>query len=135
MVRNIMLASAGIALAIAPQAALAAGYHLSATVAVHCSVQHGFAGYGQAAGEGISLGEIREYCNAANGYELVVDYTPGSLRGTTLIAGQDSVLLDGSGRAVLSRAQGPRIRERALVATPGQAGFDAHSVQFSVIVS
>ena len=133
MVRRIPLAVASLALVAAPSAVSAdtAGYRIKATVAMHCKVQHRFDGFGQKVAGGISLGELREYCNAAHGYELVVSYTPGSLRGTTLRAGSDEVVLNGSGEAILSRSTGPRILERAVTATPGESGFDTDRIQFS----
>ena len=81
------------------------------------------------------LRKIRELCNAAHGYELLVNYTPGSLQGTTIRAGDDEVVLNGSGQAVLSRADGPRIRERTVSVTPGPAGLNADSLEFSVIAA
>ena len=64
-----------------------------------------------------------------------MSYTPGSLQGTTIRAGDDEVVLNGSGQAVLSRADGPRIRERLVSITPGPAGLDANSLQFSVVAA
>jgi len=137
MFRKIAIFIGSAAVAASPGAAVAesGSYQLSVRVGVHCTVQHQLTGYGQPSGAGVSLGEIRELCNAQHGYELVVNYTPGSLRGTTIRAGDDEVVLNGSGQAVLSRVGGPRIRERALIATPGQSGFDAQSIQFSVLVA
>lgn len=135
MVRRISLACASLALVATPSALSAAStsYRVSATVAMHCKVQHRFDSYGQKLADGISLGEIRELCNAAHGYELVVRYTPGSLRGTTLRAGHDQVVLNGSGEAILSRSSGPRILQRTVTATPGEAGFDADHLEFQLV--
>jgi hypothetical protein len=49
--------------------------------------------------------------------------------------GEDQVVLTGSGSAVLSRASGPSIRNRAVSATPGEAGFDTNVVQFHLIAA
>ena len=135
MLRKFALLVASVAVAAGPTAALAetGAYQISLTVGVSCTVQHELAGFGQPSGDGVTLGELRELCNAQHGYELVVNYTPGSLRGTTIRAGDDEVVLNGSGQAVLSRADGPRVRERIVTATPGQSGFDAASIQFSVV--
>jgi len=137
MLRKFALIGATAALVAGPNAALAetGAYRIGLTVGLHCTVQHDLSGYGQSSAGGVTLGELREYCNAQHGYELLVRYTPGSLRGTVIRAGDDEVVLNGSGEAVLSRADGPRIRERMLTATPGESGFDARSIEFSMIAA
>ncbi|MBT2135762.1 hypothetical protein KK137_15595 [Croceibacterium sp. LX-88] len=137
MVNKFSLSLAGAALVVVPTVAYAASsfsYNLRATVPVHCSVQHSAAGFGGGSeGSGISLGTFREYCNAPGGYELLVRYTPGTLRGARIIAGSDTVVLDGSGQAVLSRSTGPRIRERTISAIPGERGFDTQQLQLDIL--
>lgn len=137
MVTKFLLALAGIALAASPTAALAdsMGYNLRLRVGVNCTVQHQLADYGSLVGGVISLGQFREYCNAPRGYELVVSYTPGTLRGTTIIAGDDRVVLDGSGKAVLSRATGPRSVERKIAVIPGENGFNTERLDFGIMPS
>jgi len=66
---------------------------------------------------------------------LLVTYAPGSLRGARIIAGDDQVVLDGSGQAVLSRSPGPRIRERPVSAVPGEHGFDTSRFELQIIPS
>lgn len=135
MVRNFSLATASIALAVAPTAASAAsmGFNLRATVPMYCTVKHEAIGYGAPVNGGISLGQFREYCNAPSGYQLVVLYTPGTMRGARISADGDEVVLNGSGQAVLSRATGPRIRQRVLSATPGEQGFDTDRLELQII--
>ena len=137
MLRKFALIGAAAALVAGPNAALAESgtYRIGVTVGLNCTVQHDLSGYGQHSGDAVTLGELREYCNAQHGYALLVRYTPGSLRGAVIRAGNDEVVLNGSGEAVLSRADGPRARERMLTATPGESGFDARSIQFSVIAA
>ncbi|HEU4809608.1 MAG TPA: hypothetical protein VFS69_03020 [Sphingomicrobium sp.] len=137
MLRKFALIGATAALVAGPNAASAetGAYRLSLKVGVHCTVQHDLSGYGQQSAGGFTLGELREYCNSQHGYELLVRYTPGSLRGTVIRAGDDEVVLNGSGEAILSRADGPRIRERMLSATPGESGFDARSIEFRMIAA
>lgn len=134
MTRSSLCLLASVSLAVTPTAALArsGNFGLKATIPVHCIVEHQPSRYGVAIGEGIALGELNEFCNAPGGYELVVSYTPGSLKGAMLAAGEDQVVLNGSGFAVLSRATGPRMRARTLAATPGAAGFDADRLEFEV---
>jgi hypothetical protein len=136
MVQKSALVLGCVAVFSAPAAlAASASFQISATVGVTCRVQHQLAGYGEQIAGGFSLGELREYCNAQNGYELLVSYAPGTLRGTTIRAGDDEVVLNGSGQAVLSRAAGPRVLDRPVVALPGPSGFDSGSIQFSVIAT
>lgn len=111
------------------------GVSLSLSVPVHCQIRHNATGYGADMGGGVVLGQLSEYCNAASGYTLTVNYTPGTLHGTVLEAGMDRVVLDGSGQATFARANGPLIRARPLVATPGASGFDADRLDFEIVPS
>jgi hypothetical protein len=134
LVRTFTLGIVSLGLVTAPVGALAAemGYLVKARVPVHCVVQQ--RAQGTAAADGaVSLGHFREYCNAPLGYELVVRYAPGALRGAVLTAGNDAVVLDGSGEAVLSRASGPRWIERNIVAKPGEQGFDTDRLELVVV--
>lgn len=110
-----------------------AGFNLRVQVPVQCSVRHEATGYGGKIGAAVSLGRFREFCNAPGGYELVVSYTPGTLQGATISAGDEQVVLTGSGQAVLSRETGPKIRERTIFATPGAGGFDTDRLDFQII--
>lgn len=135
MIRKYLLAAGSIAVALIPSYAFAAsvGYELRLAVPVYCTVKHQGGGYGASANGAVSLGTFREYCNSPRGYDLIVTYTPGSLKGARIIAGEEQVILDGSGRAVLSRASGPRVRERLIAAVPGSNGFDTDRLELSVI--
>ncbi|KRA81193.1 hypothetical protein [Altererythrobacter sp. Root672] len=137
MVNKFSIGLAGVALVVLPTVAYANSsfsFNLRATVPIYCSVQHQAAGFGVGGeGSGISLGTFREYCNAPGGYQLMVRYTPGTLRGARIIAGSDTVVLDGSGQAVLSRSTGPRIRERSISAIPGEQGFDTQQLQLDIL--
>ena len=109
-----------------------ASYTISLSVPTLCRISYSGSGAGGSVGEAVNLGQLREYCNAGSGYNVVVDYSPGSLRGTVLQLGDDRVVLDGSGQAVLSYAPGPRIRTRQLLATPGENGFDTTQLSFEM---
>ena len=137
MIRKLSLGMAAVVLAVAPTAAMAAsyGFNLSLMVAVNCTVQHQPIGFGAVSGNAVSLGSFREYCNAPTGYDLVISYAPGSLEGTRIIAGNDEIILNGSGQAVLSRASGPRIRERPIAAVPGDNGFDTDRFELMIVPS
>lgn len=138
MVRIASLALASLALAAGPTAASAAsiGYNLRLTVPLNCAVDHQPVGLGApAAGGGVSLGHFREYCNAPGGYQLVLSYTPGTLRGARVTAGERQVVLDGSGRSVLDHATGPRMRERAISVVPGADGFNTSRIDLQILPS
>ena len=126
MFKKLASAAAAAALVIVPSAAPAAsmGFDLHLIVPVQCSVNHQSPGSDAFSGGAFALGTFREYCNAAQGYQLIVRYAPGSLRGASVSAGGDTVVLDGSGSTVLSRTTGPRVRQRAIFITPGEHGFD-----------
>lgn len=115
------------------------GINLVLRVPVMCTVKAGAAAAGIPAGPtapgSFELGAIREYCNAPHGYDLVVRYTPGSLKGMTLIVGDEHVALDGSGMAVVGRSPGPAIKYRNLQAIPGPQGFDADHLDFETVAA
>jgi hypothetical protein len=135
MMKNVALGVASLSLALIPTAAFAANYtfNLRLQVPVHCTVKQQGIGSGVALGNTFALGTFREYCNAPGGYQLVVNYAPGSLQGARIIAGSDEIVLDGSGRAVLSRATGPKIRERLISMAPGANGFDTDRLELDII--
>lgn len=137
MMKNFAFGVASLSLALAPTAAFAASYsfNLRLQVPVHCTVKQQAIGSGTAIGNAFALGTFREYCNAPGGYQLVVNYAPGSLQGARIMAGNDEIVLDGSGRAVLSRATGPAIRERLITMAPGASGFDTDRLDLNIIPS
>lgn len=108
------------------------GYTLSLSVPVVCTLKYK-PGFADNNGGRIQLGELQEFCNAPNGYQLVVNYTPGALRGAVIMAGEERVVLDGSGQATLNGAVGPRIQNRALAAIPASGGFDADRLDLRII--
>jgi hypothetical protein len=107
-------------------------YVLKLAVPMLCDVR--FTAGGSAAGTGGSfdLGKLGEFCNDGQGYSVVVNYAPGTLRGAVLQLGTDRVVLDGSGQAVISQSNEARFRTRELVATPGANGFDSSELSFRI---
>ena len=81
----------------------------------------------------VRLGELREYCNAPNGYNLEVRYSPNSLHGVTVNIGSEHVTLDGSGFASIRGASGPKIQTRELSLQFGDDGLDADEFQVAAI--
>lgn len=135
MIRKLSLGIASLVLVAGPTTAMAAslGFNLNLTVPMHCTVQHQPTGFGAISRGAVSLGTFREYCNAPTGYNLVLNYAPGSLEGARIIAGNDEIVLNGSGYAVLSSATGPRIQERPLAAVPGENGFDTDRFELTIV--
>lgn len=117
----------------AVQARDAATFNLRATVPLSCSLNMRPALVGAENDESYNLGTFTEYCNSPSGYQIVVQYTPGTLNGAMLTAGNDTIVLTGSGRAVLTRSTGPQIRERSLTILPGEAGFDTSSFSIDIV--
>jgi hypothetical protein len=109
-------------------------YMLSYVVPVQCTITYG-PGAGSASGGEVELGSIHEYCNAVHGYDLVVHYSPGTLEGSVLIAGEDQVTLDGSGTALVERSPIPRNRNRSLAVIPGPNGLDADHLDFELVAA
>lgn len=108
------------------------GFNLRAIVPVSCTV--GYNPTGIAFNDNIvRLGELREYCNAPNGYDLEVRYSPNSLQGVTVSIGNERVTLDGSGFASIHGATGPKIQTRALSVQFGDNGFDTDEFQVAAI--
>lgn len=105
-------------------------YNISLTVPLVCSVSHRPGG--GAGPNGVQLGALREYCNSPRGYVLSVNYAPGTMKGAVLSVGDERVVLDGSGHAVISRSMGPRVRDRELMAEPGAGGFDTDRLDFDI---
>lgn len=135
--KKIGFAIAGIALCMGTaQAATSArgSYSLQLFVQQTCVIQHrpGLIELGAGA---YALGALKEYCNAPGGYDVVINYSPGTMQGAVIRLGADSVTLNGSGSAVISHAPGPRIQDRELVATPGANGFDTAVLSFQAVAN
>jgi len=81
----------------------------------------------------VALGSVRELCNGANGYAVIVSYEPGKLVGATLRLGEDAVILDGSGKAVVSNVRGAGYRVRPLLLDAGANGeFDSLDLSLAI---
>ncbi len=104
---------------------------LQVNVPVRCALRHDGSTV-SIEGGAYRLGELKEYCNSPQGYSVVVDYQPGTMRGAVIMVGDERITLDGSGESIVSRATGPRIRSRAILAIPGPAGFDTDRLNFNI---
>lgn len=94
---KLILAAAGSALLFAPASANSAslGFNLNLQVPVYCSVTHQLMNFGAPVGsDGISLGQFSEFCNSPNGYRLFISYTPGTLKGTRITAGDEEMVAE-----------------------------------------
>jgi hypothetical protein len=127
-----LAATVAVASASAAIASDSIGFNLRATVPVSCTVGYNPTGIAFTDNT-VRLGELREYCNAPNGYDLEVRYSPNSLRGVTVNVGSERVTLDGSGFASIRGATGPKIQTRALSVEFGDNGFDTNEFQVAAI--
>lgn len=82
--------------------------------------------------DSVVLGSVRELCNGANGYAVTVSYEPGKLVGATLRLGEDAVILDGSGKAVVSSVGGAGYRVRPLSLDAGANGIDSLELSLAI---
>lgn len=136
MFGKLFIGSAALLSAFAPTLAFAnsaATLNLRLVVPVQCSVKYGGVLGSHNPTGAVLLGSVREYCNASGGYELVMTYTPGSLNGAMIQVGDHAVVLDGSGRAVLSREFGPKVQMRTLSIVPGATGFDTDRLEIDIV--
>ena len=65
-----------------------------------------------AAGE-TNLGELNEFCNSPNGYQVFVQSSP-ELANATLVVDGNSVALSGNGPTLVAASNGPAIESRSL---------------------
>ncbi len=122
-------------LALAPVSASAldasGSISLRATVPLVCNIS--VMGSGSYIDEDtVALGSVRELCNGANGYAVIVSYEPGKLVGATLRLGEDAVILDGSGKAVVSNVRGAAYRVRPLLLDAGANGIDSLNLSLAI---
>lgn len=61
-----------------------------------------------------SLGELQEFCNNANGYQIFVDSSP-ELANATLVVGGREIVLSGNGSTLVSSSSGPAITSSDVV--------------------
>lgn len=82
--------------------------------------------------DSVALGSVRELCNGANGYAVRVSYSPGTLVGATIRLGADTVVLDGSGTAIVSDVGGAGYRVRPLSLDGGANGIDSLEISLAI---
>lgn len=71
-----------------------------------------------------SLGNLREFCNSPNGYQVFVDSSP-ELANATLVVGGREVVLSDSGSTLVSASNAPAIamNDVVLEAPDGASGY------------
>jgi hypothetical protein len=97
---------------------------LTGYVAVSCRAQLSATQAPTAAAGQIPLGQMDEFCNNANGYEVWVDYSP-SLAGDTLEVDGKSYALDASGSTRIDASATPAIASKSValdIPTGGVSG-------------
>lgn len=68
-------------------------------------------------GSQIEFGVVQEFCNAARGYRISVNYDPNMLSGAQLRLGGDAVEFGNSGSEVVTRYEAANIRQRPMSMT------------------
>ena len=112
------------------QALSSSGWQVTAVIPTICNVAH--RGSVTDGGTVFGLGQLTEYCNAPGGFALYVNYAPGTLVGTELTVDGNTIVLNGSGRAEITRHEGPKIVTTDITVKPGQNGFDSDFLTFGV---
>lgn len=75
-----------------------------------------------AGGQETSLGQLNEFCNSPNGYQIFVESSP-ELADATLIVDGQSVSLAGNGPVLVAASNGPNILSRNVsLSSPNGAG-------------
>ena len=127
-------AAAGLvaALVSAPLAASTYGVELRGHVPVSCHVT-GSAAMIELADGIADLGTVREFCNNAAGYTLLLDYAP-QLAGAVVTIDGTSVVLDGAGTASLAAEAGPALKTRAIsIDLTGAADTADPAISFRIV--
>jgi len=70
----------------------------------------------------VALGQMREFCNDGDGYQVWVDYSP-SLAGDTLTIGDRQIVLGPSGSAMIDASDGPGVAAKAVTLSLPQDGI------------
>jgi hypothetical protein len=96
----------------APTSATSYGVELRGFVPVSCHIT-GHSAIVDVTNATADLGNVREFCNNAAGYELYLDYAPHMAGAVVLIDGE-SVALDSDGTASLAAEAGPAFRSRSV---------------------
>ena len=116
-----ILAAAALASAASPAFAAADQashtFELRGVVPVVCRADFQSAVQEQADGV-IQLGSTQEFCNAGQGYNVIVDYAAGQDAGALIVDGRE-VALNGSGSAVIAAVSGPARQGRQIAYRPG----------------
>lgn len=72
-------------------------------------------------GGATSLGNLQQFCNSPNGYQIFVDSSP-ELANATLTVGGHAVTLSGSGSTLVASSEGPAITSDDVVLQSNGAG-------------
>ena len=129
MFRNIAAAAAAVGLlASAPAHAATpeATFNLQITgfVPTVCNAQLSTSTAPSQAGT-VSLGDMSEFCNNANGYQVWVDYSP-TLAGDTLQVGDQTITLTSSGSALIDASSTPNISTKSVSLNVPQSGVSGY---------
>ena len=76
------------------------------------------------------LGNLNEFCNSPNGYQIFVDSSP-ELANATLVVGGRAVTLSGNGPTLVSASDGPAITSNDVVLQ--NAGGASGNLSFRIV--
>lgn len=118
----------------APSTAFSANSTLTmgATVPVVCRAQLTVSSPGVIQG---TLGMIDELCNSPQGYRLTVIYNVATLQGASVTVGTDSIVLDGTGTAVISTVSSAAVRQRVVAVANAASPVQPSDIAFSITPS
>jgi len=66
----------------------------------------------------VNLGQVREFCNSARGYKVVIEHTGSGDVGSIIVDGRE-IELSASGSTTIATVGGPAIIQRSLAYRPG----------------
>lgn len=133
MKKIIVLAAAAIS-AMAPAIALAAPaaqtLTLEGRVPVVCRATYD-AAVGLYQDGVVELGRVREFCNAARGYSVVVEHSGAGDVGSIIVDGRE-IPLSSSGATTIANVAGPAIQQRQIAYRPGEDSLTALRISVKV---
>lgn len=125
--KSIIAAAAALAASIATgsraeaAADLGLRIELKAQVGVVCKLDFDSAMVTPDQGSHIQFGMVQEFCNAASGYRISLNFDPSMLQGARFQLGSDAVELGNSGYEVVTRYDAANIRQRPMSMTLARA--------------
>lgn len=70
----------------------------------------------------VNLGQVREFCNSARGYRVVIEHTGAGDVGSVIVDGRE-IELSATGSTTIASVNGPAIMERSIAYRPGDTSL------------